>query len=89
MSRKANPTLIGAFVLGGVLLAVIAVVVFGSGRMFRPTETFMSFFDGSVAGLNVGASRPVAVSDSVNASSLNRTRRAPSATSSTLLRGSC
>ena len=55
MSRKANPTLIGAFVLGGVLLAVIAVVVFGSGRMFRPTETFMSFFEGSVAGLDVGA----------------------------------
>ncbi len=55
MSRKANPTLIGAFVLGGVLLAVTAVVVFGSGRMFRSTETFMSFFEGSVAGLGVGA----------------------------------
>ena len=38
-----------------MLLAVIAVVVFGSGQMFRPTETFMSFFDGSVAGLDVGA----------------------------------
>lgn len=55
MSRKANPTLIGAFVLGGVLLAVVAVVVFGSGQMFRATETFMSFFEGSVAGLDVGA----------------------------------
>lgn len=55
MSRKANPTLIGAFVLGGVLLAVVAVVVFGSGRMFRDTQTFMSFFEGSVAGLGVGA----------------------------------
>jgi phospholipid/cholesterol/gamma-HCH transport system substrate-binding protein len=55
VSRKANPTLIGAFVLGGALLAVIAVVAFGSGRLFRDTETFISFFDGSVAGLNVGA----------------------------------
>jgi phospholipid/cholesterol/gamma-HCH transport system substrate-binding protein len=55
MSRKANPTLIGAFVLGGVLLAVAAVVVFGSGRLFRDTRSFISFFDGSVAGLEVGA----------------------------------
>jgi paraquat-inducible protein B len=55
MSRKANPTLIGTFVLGGVLLAVVAVVVFGSGRLFRDTRTYISFFDGSVAGLQVGA----------------------------------
>lgn len=55
MSRKANPTLIGAFVLGGVLIAVTAVVVFGSGRLFRDTGTFMSFFDSSVSGLEEGA----------------------------------
>lgn len=56
MAKRANPALIGAFVLGGVLLAVIAVVAFGSGRLFRDTQTFISFFDGSVSGLNVGAS---------------------------------
>lgn len=55
MSRKANPTLIGSFVLGGVVLSVVAVAVFGSGQMFRETQTFMSFFDGSVAGLDAGA----------------------------------
>lgn len=55
MSEKANPALIGGFVLGGVLLAVIAVVVLGSGQLFRDTRTFISFFDGSVAGLDVGA----------------------------------
>ncbi len=55
MSRKANPTVIGGFVLGGVLLAVTAVVVFGSGRLFRDTSPFISFFEGSVAGLNIGA----------------------------------
>lgn len=55
MSRKANPTLIGAFVLGGVLIAVVAVVVFGSGSLFRDTKVFMSFFDSSVSGLEVGA----------------------------------
>ena len=31
MSMKANKTLIGGFVVGAVALAVIAVVVFGSG----------------------------------------------------------
>lgn len=55
MSQKANPTLIGAFVLGGALLAVIAVVAFGSGHLFRDTETFISFFQGSATGLNVGS----------------------------------
>jgi paraquat-inducible protein B len=55
VSRKANPTLIGSFVLGGVVLSVVAVAVFGSGQMFRETRTFMSFFDGSVAGLDAGA----------------------------------
>lgn len=55
MARKANPTLIGSFVLGAVVLSVLAVVVLGSGRMFRETERFISFFDGSVAGLEAGA----------------------------------
>jgi len=55
VSRRANPALIGSFVLGGVLLAVIAVVAFGSGRLFRDTQRFISFFEGSVAGLDVGA----------------------------------
>lgn len=47
--------MVGSFVLGGVLLAVIAVVAFGSGQLFRDTERFISFFEGSVSGLEVGA----------------------------------
>jgi paraquat-inducible protein B len=42
-------------VLGAVLLAVIGVVAFGSGQLFRETESYISFFEGSVAGLNVAA----------------------------------
>jgi len=53
LSRRANPALVGSFVLGGVLLAVIGVVSFGSGRLFRDTESYISFFEGSVAGLTV------------------------------------
>jgi paraquat-inducible protein B len=54
-TQRVSPTLIGAFVLGAVLLAVAAVVVIGSGRLFRRTHPFVLYFSGSVNGLRVGA----------------------------------
>lgn len=55
MGRRPNPALIGAFVIGAVLIAAAAVVVLGSGRFFRSTRTFVIFFQGSVNGLSKGA----------------------------------
>jgi len=55
MSKPANKTMIGAFVVGAVVLAVTAVALFGSGRFFRKTEPWLTFFAGSVRGLNVGS----------------------------------
>ncbi len=55
MSKPANKTLIGIFVAGAVALAVVAVVVLGSGKFFKPTLKYVMFFDGSVKGLSVGA----------------------------------
>jgi phospholipid/cholesterol/gamma-HCH transport system substrate-binding protein len=55
MSRKASPTLIGGFMVGGITLAVVALMLFGSGPLFRKTYEFVLFFDGSVAGLREGA----------------------------------
>lgn len=55
MSKKANPTVIGGFVLGAMALVVAGVLAFGSGTLFRQAETFVSFFKGSVQGLTVGA----------------------------------
>lgn len=55
MSSKANPTTIGAFVLGAAALLTVGVGVFGGGRLVSDTETFVLFFDGSLKGLNVGA----------------------------------
>jgi paraquat-inducible protein B len=55
MSRKANPTWIGAFVLGAVALAVAAVLILGSGRLFTERQTYILYFDDAVTGLSVGA----------------------------------
>jgi len=55
MTLKANPALIGAFIVGAVLLAVVAVLLFGSGKLFRDTVGCVMYFVGDVQGLNVGA----------------------------------
>jgi len=55
MSKKISPTLIGGFVLGALALLVIAVIAFGSGRLFRQTKEFVAYFDGDVNGLHIGA----------------------------------
>jgi len=55
MIKKINKTAIGAFVVGGVALLITAVLVFGSGALFRQSHKYVTFFDGSVKGLSVGA----------------------------------
>ena len=55
MGKKANPAVIGGFVVGAIALAVISVAVFGSGQMFKHNVKFICFFTGTVSGLNVGA----------------------------------
>jgi phospholipid/cholesterol/gamma-HCH transport system substrate-binding protein len=55
VSKKANPTLIGAFVVGAIVLVVGAVTIIGSGRLFRKTYEFVLYFEGSVSGLREGA----------------------------------
>jgi len=55
MSRHANPSLIGAFVVGAVILAITAVLLLGSGDLFVKKPRFALYFKGSVKGLNVGS----------------------------------
>jgi paraquat-inducible protein B len=55
MGSKANPTIIGAFVVGAVVLLVVGVMLFSGGKFFAQKNTFVMYFDGAVTGLNVGA----------------------------------
>ena len=56
MARKANPALIGAFVLGAIALGVAGLVVFGGGKFFRQTQEWVAYFgDESVKGLSIGS----------------------------------
>jgi len=55
MSKRANPALIGGFVVGAIALALVATAVIGSGRLFRQSHEFILFFDSDVNGLRLGA----------------------------------
>lgn len=55
MSKKANPTIVGFFVVVGLALAAGGVVLFGSAGWFAPTEQYILYFDASLLGLNPGA----------------------------------
>ncbi len=52
---KANPAVIGAFVVGAIALLVVGLLLFGHGRWFAERNTFIAYFPGSVKGLRVGA----------------------------------
>ncbi len=55
MSAKANPTLIGLFVVSGVALGIACLVLFSSSRLFTNTQDCIVYFDGSLNGLGEGA----------------------------------
>ena len=55
MSIRANPTLIGLFIIGGLVLSVIGIAVLASTAWFGKQSTFISYFGESVNGLERGA----------------------------------
>lgn len=52
---KANPKLIGAFVVGGVALILIAIVTFGSFKFFQQRMPVVMYFQDNLMGLDIGA----------------------------------
>jgi paraquat-inducible protein B len=55
MSKKANPMVIGAFIVGALVLLVAGTLIFGTGKFFRERSAYVLFFEGSIKGLDVGA----------------------------------
>jgi paraquat-inducible protein B len=59
MDERRHSVLIGAFVVGGLLVALGAALFFGGAGLGGQRDKVVMVFDGSVKGLNVGA--PVAL----------------------------
>jgi paraquat-inducible protein B len=55
LSQRASSTLIGAFVVGAIILAVTAFLLLGNVGLFESREKVIMYFSGSVDGLNKGA----------------------------------
>jgi len=55
MKRKASPALIGAFVVAGLAVLVVAIIALAGNKLFTRKERAVMHFTGSVYGLQVGA----------------------------------
>ena len=56
MAKRANPKLIGGFVIGAIALVMIGVIAFGGSQFLAPKDKAVLFFSGSsLSGLDVGS----------------------------------
>lgn len=55
MKPKLSPSVVGAFVVGALLLALIALLSFGGLSLFSQPQRFVVYFDESVHGLDLGS----------------------------------
>jgi len=56
MAKKTNPKLIGGFVIGAIVLALVGVIAFGGSKFLTSTQKAVLYFSSSsLAGLDVGA----------------------------------
>ena len=55
MGKRVSPAVIGAFVISSFAILVVALIVVGSGKMFRRPVRFICMFQGNLNGLKVGA----------------------------------
>lgn len=55
MAKKGSAALVGAFVVGGILLTIVAIGFFGAARIFERKLRVVCYFSGNVNGLSVGS----------------------------------
>lgn len=55
MKTKVSPTVVGLFVLGALLLGMVALFSFGGVNFFSKPERFIVYFDESIHGLDEGS----------------------------------
>jgi paraquat-inducible protein B len=55
MKTKVSPTIVGIFVIGAMVLAVVALFSFGGINFFQKPQRFVVYFDESVHGLDLGS----------------------------------
>jgi paraquat-inducible protein B len=55
MSKKSNPAMIGAFVVGAVGLLALGVALFGGGELFKKHVNYVAYFEEQTKGLRVGS----------------------------------
>ena len=55
MAKQVSKTVIGTFVISGIVMLIAGVIILGSGAIFKKTNKYVMFFEKSVKGLSVGA----------------------------------
>ena len=55
MSKKTNPTVIGGFVVGAIVLLTVSVAIFGGAEMFAQRNVYQAYFVEETNGLRVGS----------------------------------
>lgn len=55
MSKRANPAMIGGFVIGAVVLLAGGAAIFGGAELFAKRNVYVTFFEEETKGLRVGA----------------------------------
>lgn len=53
--QKRSATVIGTFVVGGIMLFLAGLIAFSSASLFSRKEEYVLYFDGSLKGLDIGS----------------------------------
>lgn len=55
MSQKSNPTVIGAFVVGAIVLLATGTALFGGAEYFAQRQNYEAYFETDTKGLRIGS----------------------------------